>query len=141
MYYDFSRNPGQARAFFEKNAGRLLFGTDNVGMTGAFQAAAMHDCEEKIARMRRFFEEDGVEDTPEGSLCGLKLSSMARNALYEGAFDAFLGAAEPKLVDCAAAAGLCDQTLSSASAAAPHGVAMESLLNHLAHGFRAYSSL
>lgn len=107
MYAGFSENREESRAFFERNIGRIQFGTDSVAANGAECAGAEAHAQKKTANMRRFFETDDEFDTSCGRLRGLALSKGALEALYGGAFDAFIGRSAPRHVDQKHAAALC----------------------------------
>jgi len=98
MYVNFSRDPAGWRAFFERYADRILFGTDNrAPLDGAAAHAAT-----QVARQRRFFETAEPFETEWGTLHGLGLSRETLRKLYSENFLGWVGA-RPRPVDVPAA--------------------------------------
>lgn len=127
MYLDFSQNHQQAVAFFKRWAGRILFGTDNVGVNGAAVAQQLAQSLEKVHFLRRFFEEDCVFPYYGAEVRGLGLDAASLEALYSGSFRQFLGTDCPAAVDTARAAALCAQYRHGLEADSPTATLLKQL--------------
>ena len=99
MYLGFTKNYEAAREFFEKNAGRILFGTDNTSAKNKNIERALSESREKVETMFRFFECGDEFDGFGMKLRGLALSMHALEELYHGSFEKFFGYRRPSYVD------------------------------------------
>lgn len=99
MYLGFTKNYEVAKAFFENNAGRILFGTDNTSVGNKGIERSLSESREKVETMFRFFECDDEFDGFGLKLKGLKLSKHALEELYHGSFEKFFGYRRPSFVD------------------------------------------
>ena len=133
MFFGFAADREAARAFFEKNSKRLLFGTDNVAVNGEAAEETLTAGSEHIARIRAFYETDRQSAWYPA---GIKLSAQALRDVFDGNFTRFLGET-PKPVDRAAAASLCRALLPTAARAGAYGETHQALYLELIRRFEA----
>lgn len=90
MYFNMNLRRKEAREFFIKNAGRILFGTDNGGLASALEGNTA-SCIGKVANMKRFLSTEDPFIWGNTGVAGLGLPEAALNALYYQGFEDFLG--------------------------------------------------
>ena len=135
MYEDFSGDQDRTRRFFEKNCGRILLGTDNVGLNGELCAQGYVGGKNKLDNLIRYFESDEPMEMLGLKLRGVTLSEETKQALFEGSFDAFLAAETPKQVNRQAAAALCRKLKPTAQLAGSNSEAIARLYDQLETAF------
>lgn len=109
MYYNFSSNAVNARAFFLKYADRILFGTDNYGKSADDNFDYMALASSTIAYVRDMLERPmaTIEGTRQN---GLSLPEDVLRKIYAENFLAFVGGT-PKLVELQKALAFAEETL------------------------------
>lgn len=87
MYYEFSQNPAKARAFFNRYADRILFGTDTDTRVLVRGESGMRFMLDQIYLIRACLEWDGEFTLPGyGSLHGLGLDRQVLEKIYAANF-------------------------------------------------------
>lgn len=135
MYVDFAANPEKTRAFFAKHKGRLMLGTDNDARNGEERMAAEKAGTAKLERLRTFYETDRCSNWGTEQLRGIRLPEDVLHALYEGAFDAFMGGRTPHMVNRDQAKELCRQLRPTAASSKAWHSQLEALYDALENAF------
>jgi predicted TIM-barrel fold metal-dependent hydrolase len=109
MYWNFSKDPERWRQFFIKYQDRILFGTDNMAGSGAYEMTK-DDAVAKIRGMRTFLETNRTFQWLGGQQHGLGLEPNVLSKIYCDNFSRFAGRA-PKAVDVARTIDQCQRAI------------------------------
>lgn len=107
MYFDFANKRKETKEFFTRYSGRILFGTDNVGVNGTLTESNLNQSKNKIAVMRTFFETEEKVSMDGRNVRGIGLSKEVCKKLYNDSFYSFLGKDIPSAVNIERALKLC----------------------------------